>query len=849
MMTTQSSTQYTCDTQVKNIIKSFHSKCCNKKYRKKAFMISGNDLNSYLKLYRNIHTPPFTKSNKLNYHICNNMLRLMMDCDKSKKDPQPPTIPVLVSSNAKKKKIVSNNSKEDETTEGNLLSPNMERLRRLKSRTGQLITDKDLSANLKVTVVVGGTLIDETPIQMEKPSQSTKTLYKDNILGIYYKVPFGRLTMKERRLRMIKMSKMILSSCIDRNEYKTHSHSYLESNTNLAVDILNLIDGIKECIERQLKLKLDDFQDEVSTPIHDDRDGVISELDEKKESHRIAIELLGTTGSGNKYKRARNILADTISLPSKYILNKNRPDIEGLQVNIMSPVDKTENEGMDLIAEIEYDDVYHPDTDPIQVKTNEDETELQVALRRCSTEQVTMDATIISGKYNKWIELLEEKHKKSGRILKPDEKVIVLDSIDGAEHLRSRKKITSVISFSTSILTAKWLNKKEVSAGSSLNILTWQQMRGSESLYTIMPAVKDYFESRKLVRDDSHPETSRQNFYYHDLHDGKMLYLLTQHSLWNRKYHPFVLCKCTCEVGVKDPNHACIVISNSEQLKLWDKSKRRWNVKRNQFSIAGKDPNLFYNYKSHMDWIDEKNLGVSHFGIHPSLMPFDGIRFDTFHMKCAVTRKLMTYVRNFILQQSNDCIELFQSRILSKIFNTYHLYCWRNKKSFSSFSGNELAIFVGHTTKIIEFIKEQLVVTPKVDDISKALQLWHDIFHFLGLSFIKEGEEAEYENRLVEFNIRLKLFYSCGGRTFLSKPGRIGSQETFYTHALRFYIPRIAKITYDRHGVGVGIFTMQGFERRNKESKQCLSQSCNYRNNILPNNLGNLYDIFANSHD
>ena len=83
----------------------------------------------------------------------------------------------------------------------------------------------------------------------------------------------------------------------------------------------------------------------------------------------------------------------------------------------------------------------------------------------------------------------------------------------------------------------------------------------------------------------------------------------------------------------------------------------------------------------------------------------------------------------------------------------------------------------------------------------------------------------------------------------MSKPGRIGSQETFYTHALRFYIPRIAKITYDRHGVGVGIFTMQGFERRNKESKQCLSQSCNYRNNILPNNLGNLYDIFANSHD
>ena len=76
---------------------------------------------------------------------------------------------------------------------------------------------------------------------------------------------------------------------------------------------------------------------------------------------------------------------------------------------------------MDVIAETEYDDVYHPHTHPVQVTVNEDEAELQVALRRCSTEHVSIDAAIIEGKYKMWIEFLEEKHKRFERIIYNDE--------------------------------------------------------------------------------------------------------------------------------------------------------------------------------------------------------------------------------------------------------------------------------------------------------------------------------------------------------------------------------------------------------------------------------------------
>ena len=65
-------------------------------------------------------------------------------------------------------------------------------------------------------------------------------------------------------------------------------------------------------------------------------------------------------------------------------------------------------------------------------------------------------------------------------------------------------------------------------------------------------------------------------------------------------------------------------------------------------------------------------------------------------------------------------------------------------------------------------------------------------------------------------------------------------------HALRSYIPLIAKITFDRHGLGVGIFDIQGFERRNKESKNTLQIFTNNRGNIVLPNLRRVWDVYYN---
>ena len=81
----------------------------------------------------------------------------------------------------------------------------------------------------------------------------------------------------------------------------------------------------------------------------------------------------------------------------------------------------------------------------------------------------------------------------------------------------------------------------------------------------------------------------------------------------------------------------CEVLSHTQQKDRWDRSKRRWEDKRNRLKQGE-----VYDYFKHKDWVDVSNVGVSHFGLHPDLLPRDSLRFDVFHLRCAITRRLMS---------------------------------------------------------------------------------------------------------------------------------------------------------------------------------------------------------------
>ena len=97
---------------------------------------------------------------------------------------------------------------------------------------------------------------------------------------------------------------------------------------------------------------------------------------------------------------------------------------------------------------------------------------------------------------------------------------------------------------------------------------------------------------------------------------------------------------------------------------------------------------------------------------------------------------------------------------------------------------------------------------------------------------------------LKQFENDTKELFKYGKITFLDE-----EDVTFYFHCIRFYFPQIAKEVYTKHGLGLGVFSMQGFERRNKESKNTLARftSMNRKSKyLLVNNLRCMLQVYLN---
>ena len=86
-------------------------------------------------------------------------------------------------------------------------------------------------------------------------------------------------------------------------------------------------------------------------------------------------------------------------------------------------------------------------------------------------------------------------------------------------------------------------------------------------------------------------------------------------------------------------------------------------------------------------------------------------------------------------------------------------------------------------------------------------------------------DKGKYKQQLETWVNKLKEFYKIGGRSFLTTDiNTVGDAETFYMHVLRFYLPHHAKETFEQFNLGLCVFSMQGFERRNKDSKKNIEE-------------------------
>lgn len=287
---------------------------------------------------------------------------------------------------------------------------------------------------------------------------------------------------------------------------------------------------------------------------------------------------------------------DTIRIPTHgEITKKGRPMMEGVNFPLVQ-IGQNQNDANTLDMEVS---IVTNDNDEMSFAVgaqllNPDAMMIAPEGGGTVNEEECVRGARITGGYNKVVDVMMEKHE--GKLtVPPNESIIVLDSFDVSEHSKNHNELKNIISFSSFLYAPSWINSRKMCAGSSSNILTWQQTNGKESVPHVLSFVKEHFESKKLFMDSN--DLSKYSMY--DVHDGKMLYLLTQHSAWNRRFQPFLLCKCKRGEGVinnMNPKFQCKMMNNRAQTHYYNKSKREWEKK------TYKDPG--YSVKEHMDWID-----------------------------------------------------------------------------------------------------------------------------------------------------------------------------------------------------------------------------------------------------
>ena len=320
----------------------------------------------------------------------------------------------------------------------------------------------------------------------------------------------------------------------------------------------------------------------------------------------------------------------------------------------------------------------------------------------------------------------------------------------------------------------------------------------------------------------------------YECHDGKMLYNLTQHSQWNRKHHPFLLCKCNREDGLENSDHVCDMWTNDSYQLAWQRSQRRFEFK------SFRDPT--YDEAKYRSWCDSDNFGVTHYGIHPSTLKIEEIRMDVFHCKCAIIRRMMSCTRQSILKHSTFVVKQFTDEVLKQMFTDFHIYCWNNGFNFNKFHGHDLSMFVFHSDKVINFFRSHLTLTKENENLIQGLSLLKDIFTFLTLSHY--DDKVKYLEEIERYEKQVSNLFKFGKESFLKKES---GGVTFYFHVLRYYFPIFAKKSANQHNLGVGIFSMQGFERRNKESKNTLKRfttSNRKSKKLILNNIRRLMYVF-----
>ena len=166
----------------------------------------------------------------------------------------------------------------------------------------------------------------------------------------------------------------------------------------------------------------------------------------------------------------------------------------------------------------------------------------------------------------------------------------------------------------------------------------------------------------------------------------------------------------------------------------------------------------------------------------------------------------------------------------------HYIDCYETGKNLACMHEEQIEQFLHLVPFVAHFFSTEVEQT----SISKAtldiLKYYPAIDQFLRITKVVDTSSS------IEIQNSQKL--QCEQDITKFKSNLLNYQKNFYAHALCCYYPQLVNKVWKNHGVGVGVFTLQGFERRNKESKTIAKKYYNGKHNVCTQTLKRNYDFY-----
>ena len=422
---------------------------------------------------------------------------------------------------------------------------------------------------------------------------------------------------------------------------------------------------------------------------------------------------------------------------------------------------------------------------------------------------------------------------------------------DGAVHNALSNKNNGIVTYSIALVSHNLIKYLGISPLSATHIITQSQVNGPENRVVLYAVTKDRHNHFANVK-----QYGTTNLPFYDMADAKAIYTLLGHLHWKRKNRPFVGCACGRGDGSTE-HHKCVAWTNEKYIENIKKSALRWS-KREAIERLRKQP---YTIENHKDWCDQKNDGICHFSVVPQDYKFASCtRYDVFHGRGNVAKKMITHIYN-ILNGNYTNLEHFALFLASlKSWGDYKISPWLTGDGVARLKGVHIKEFVKRTNDVTALLSS-ICLPHEVEHINAALKAYEKMSKILSFVFIDEYEavkdflqdsllngsspKEQIANYMSEtYKKYAKEFYNAGIKSFMTN-AIVGDGETFYIHNLFFYMPSIIEDTYKKHKLGPGVWSMEGFEYKNAQSKQAVYTHSNCKGNLPAQSLAHLYLIYT----